>query len=125
VPRGRRVGTFRFIEALKSACIPVVLSNNWVFPFRELIDWKQAAFQFDEDYLSHVGYFRFQFVDLIGSFSIFHLQIPFTLREISFNQIFQMRKECLNIYKRYFSSYEAILNSTIQIIKNRIYKISL
>ena len=46
---------FRFLEALKEACIPVLLSNGWELPFAEVIDWNKAAIWGDERLLLQVS----------------------------------------------------------------------
>ena len=54
VPRGRRLGSFRFLESMFAACIPVSMSNGYVLPFEEVIDWNRAAVDVDERRLLEV-----------------------------------------------------------------------
>jgi len=99
VPRGRRLGSFRFLEALSFGCIPVILSNHWVKPFEEVIDWSQAVIVGDERSL---------------------LQIPEMLRSIPRQRIEQMRSQSIAIYETYFSSIEKIVHTTLAILSQRI-----
>lgn len=99
IPRGRRLGSFRFLEALSYGCIPVILSDNWVKPFDEIIDWSQATLQFEESRL---------------------LEVPDILRDIDQSTIARMRKNCLDIYSKYFSSTRRIVLSAISILQSRL-----
>lgn len=99
VPRGRRLGSFRFLEALQAGCIPVLLSNTWVLPFHPHIDWRRAAVWGDERLL---------------------LQIVDTIRSISPARIMEMRQQTQMIWERYFSSIEKIVFTTFEIIRERL-----
>ncbi|XP_075070089.1 exostosin-1 [Mixophyes fleayi] len=101
VPRGRRLGSFRFLEALQAACVPVMLSNGWELPFSEVIDWNQAAVIGDERLL---------------------LQIPSTIRSIHHDRILALRQQTQFLWEAYFSSVEKIVLTTLEIIQDRIFK---
>jgi len=101
VPRGRRLGSFRFIETLQAGCVPVLLSNGWKLPFAEVIDWSQAVFQADERLL---------------------MQVPEMLRSVSQAKIFEMRQQTQLLWDQYLSSVEKIVLTTLEIIKERIYQ---
>lgn len=99
VPRGRRLGSFRFLEALQAGCIPVLLSNSWVLPFHPNIDWKQAAIWGDERLL---------------------LQVVDIVRSIDPTKIMAMRQQTQVLWERYFSSIEKIVFTTFEIIRERL-----
>uniref|UniRef100_A0A5S6R374 Exostosin GT47 domain-containing protein n=1 Tax=Trichuris muris TaxID=70415 RepID=A0A5S6R374_TRIMR len=100
VPRGRRLGSFRFLEALEKGCIPVILSNDWVLPFSEVIDWSQATVRADERTL---------------------FQIPSTLRFMNPSTVDRMRLQARHLYRLYFASVDKIVDTVLQIIQDRIW----
>ncbi|XP_073711744.1 exostosin-1 [Misgurnus anguillicaudatus] len=99
VPRGRRLGSFRFLEALQAACIPVLLSNGWELPFSEVIDWSKAAVIGDERLL---------------------LQVPSITRPAGPDRIPAPRQQTQFLWDAYFSSVTKIVLTTLEIIHDRI-----
>ncbi len=95
IPRGRRLGSFRFSEALQVGCIPVVLSDGWVLPFSEVIDWSRAAIQISEKAL---------------------LQMPTMLRSIKRDRILAMRQQGYFLYASYLSSVDQMVSTTLKVV---------
>ena len=101
IPRGRRLATYRFLESLKAGCIPVLLSNSWVLPFSEVIDWQKAVVRADERLLTQI--------------------LP-TLRRIPAERVMEMKTYGIFFYYEYFASVEQIVHTAIAIIKERVFK---
>ena len=99
VPRGRRLGSFRFIETLEAGCVPVLLSNGWQLPFAEVIDWSEAVVEADERLL---------------------LQVPEILHSVSPARIFAMRQQTQVLWDRYLSSIEKIVTTTMEVSELRL-----
>ncbi|XP_049858631.1 exostosin-1 isoform X1 [Schistocerca gregaria] len=99
VPRGRRLGSFRFLEALRAGCVPVLLSNGWALPFAQVIDWHQAVVWADERLL---------------------LQVPDIVRSVPATKVLALRQQTQVLWERYFSSIEKIVFTTLEIIRERL-----
>ncbi|XP_077599499.1 exostosin-1c isoform X1 [Stigmatopora nigra] len=100
VPRGRRLGSFRFLESLQAACVPVLLSNGWELPFSDVIQWNQAVVEGDERLL---------------------LQVPSTVRAIGNERVLALRQQTQMLWDAYFSSVDKIVLTTLEIIKDRVF----
>lgn len=78
----------------------MVLSNDWVKPFDDIIDWTSAVVDGDERSL---------------------LQLPEILRSYDWRTIMRLRSQSLAIYEAYFSSVERIVHTTLKILRERIH----
>jgi len=99
VPRGRRLGSFRFLETLQAGCLPVILSNGWQLPLAEVVDWNQAAVIIDERQL---------------------MQVPEVLHGLSKPQIYAMRRQTQVLWERHLSSVQKIVDTTVEIVRGRV-----
>lgn len=100
VIRGVRLGQPTLMESLASGCVPVIVSDSYILPYSEVIDWRRAVLQIYEDDLD-------QMMEL--------------LRSVSFDRISEMRKTGSWIYTKYFSSMENVALTTLRIINDRVF----
>ncbi|KAK5650261.1 hypothetical protein RI129_001290 [Pyrocoelia pectoralis] len=98
--RGERMSQLVLLEALAANCIPVIVMDEVVMPFSNVIDWKRAAVFIMEDYL--------------------HTLLD-VLKKISEERIQSMRKQVKFLYEKYFSSIRALVETTFDIVQDRVY----
>lgn len=101
VPSGRRLYSYRFLEALQYGCIPVITTNEnelIILPFSEIIDWSKAVIMYSNLSLS---------------------LLPYYLKTINQTQRNEMQKECIRIWFRYFSSISQIILTILDILNDR------
>jgi len=74
--------------------VPVVLSDSWVLPFNEIIDWTQAAIVADEKML---------------------MQLPETLKALQATKVAQMSHRARALWKMHFHSVSTIVQRTLEV----------
>ncbi|XP_028404961.1 exostosin-like 3 isoform X2 [Dendronephthya gigantea] len=89
----------RFIEALQYGAIPVVVSDNIILPFADIIEWERAAI------LLHSAQFP---------------QLHFIMRTMVINDLLDMRRQGRFLWETYFSTTETVLQTTIAAIQTRL-----
>ena len=89
----------RLMEALQYGAIPVLICDNVVLPFGDLIDWHRAAI------ILHEAQFP---------------QLNFVLRTISVNDLLDMRRQGRFLWETYFSTTKTVLQSIMAAIQTRL-----
>ncbi|XP_028414208.1 exostosin-2-like isoform X2 [Dendronephthya gigantea] len=100
VIRGVRLGQTTLLDILMMGCIPVIIADNYVLPFSEVIDWARAAVIVREDQIADV----------------YMILMTYTSDEIT-----DMKKQVKHLWVNYFSSMKTIALTTIKIINDRVF----
>uniref|UniRef100_A0A182T8P1 Exostosin-2 n=1 Tax=Anopheles maculatus TaxID=74869 RepID=A0A182T8P1_9DIPT len=100
VARGVRLGQPILLEAMAAGCIPVVMADNYVLPFADLLDWELLAIRLHESNL--------------------HTIVP-VLRAISAERIAEMQMQIRSVYQRYFATLERIVLTVLEQLNDRIF----
>lgn len=100
VIRGVRLAQMNLLDSLASGCIPVIIADNIILPFSEIIDWTMSALRIRE-------------ADIGNLVSI--------LRNVSSARREEMKDFGHFIYKKYFSTISKIVLTTLDIINGRVF----
>ncbi|XP_052900287.1 exostosin-2 [Anopheles moucheti] len=100
VARGVRLGQPILLEAMAAGCIPVVMADNYVLPFADLLDWELLAVRLHETNL--------------------HTIVP-VLRAISPERIAEMQAQIRSVYHRYFATLDRIVLTVLEQLNDRIF----
>lgn len=93
------MSTMRFIEALQYGAIPVVLTDNIILPFEDMINWKRASVMLHNAQLP---------------------QAHFILRTILVNDMLDIRRQGRFLWETYLSTTNAVLATTLATIRTRL-----
>ena len=82
-PRGTNLYSMRAFEAMSMGVIPIIISDDWVLPFEDVINWSQVSVRLSELELE---------------------SLPARLASMTIEQVCQMRKNAFEAYRRYLES---------------------
>ncbi|XP_059618949.1 exostosin-2 [Phlebotomus argentipes] len=98
--RGLRLAQPNLMEALASNCIPVIVANNIVLPFDDVIDWSLASISVRE-------------IDLHSIYSV--------LKSVSADKVAELQRQGYWLYRKYFSSIRKIVHTSLDILNDRVF----
>ena len=97
LPRGNGAAlSYRHIESMNVGSIPVIISDNYVLPFSELIDWDSCSIRIKENELDKL-------LEVVKN---------------NLNREDELRQNVKIVYDKYFSSTDKIIETAILIYIN-------
>jgi len=98
VPRGDNLFSVRLVECLSFGAIPVILADNWVLPFPDLLDWREfAVIVAEQDFK----------------------KVPAIMRGLDADTRCKMRKVGLDAFHKYLGTIEANVKGLFDTLAQR------
>lgn len=89
----------RLYEALRSGAIPIILGEQVNLPFEDTIDWRRIVLAIPKARIT---------------------ELHFLLRSVSDADLLNMRRQGRNIWEKYLSTVQAIVDTTVAYLSHRI-----
>ena len=99
IPRGFGLHSYRLVESMAAGTIPIIISDNFVLPFEEIINWNEFSIRVMESQIN---------------------KIPLIIQKYSKKDLNLMQIKSLQIYNMYFISWKSIIKYVIEILKKRL-----
>lgn len=100
IARSVRLGQPDFLEALAHNCIPVVMANNYVLPFEDVIDWNLSVIRIHES--------NFNSLQKI-------------LEGVSAQKIKELKEQGAWLFNTYFKDLKTITMTMFDILSDRVF----
>lgn len=100
IARNARLVQTNLLEALAANCVPVIMADNVVMPFGEIIDWSLAAITIREANLHSVAA---------------------VLQAVSPDRIDELQQQGRVLYTRYFADIKQIVRTTLDELNDRVF----
>lgn len=100
VIRGVRLAQPTLLEAMAANCIPVIIADNIILPFQEIIDWTLAVITIRESDLHSINS---------------------VLKTVSETRIKEMQQHGRFLYEKYFKDIETIVLAMLDELNDRVF----
>lgn len=100
IGRSVRLGQPNFIEALAYNCIPVIMIDNYVLPFEDVIDWDLATIRIRE-------------ADLHSLMTV--------LKDVSSTKIKELQKQGAFLFNKYFKDIKTLVLTVLDNLNDRVF----
>jgi len=99
LPRGNGSAlSYRHLEAMNVGSIPVIISDNYVLPFSELIDWNSCSIRVKENELDNL-------LEIVKS---------------NLDREDELRENVKDVYNKYFSSTDKIITTALNVYMSKL-----
>lgn len=104
VPEGTAPHSYRLFEVMQAGSIPVIVSDDFVLPLPDLIDWRQISI--------HLPIAEIE-------------RLPALLRSLPAERVLWMQRAVRETWLRYFRTFELSMQWSVEMLRRRLYSAQL
>ncbi len=93
VARGDANFSYRLLETMSKGAIPIIISDGWILPFDNTIDWDSCSLRFSQDSIN---------------------EIPSIVEKIDARHLFDLQVNVISYYRTFFRDIDSIVKTMLK-----------